>query len=165
MKLKIIFMSTMIISSSISTAVYALKLKSQPNNSIELLFFHEADTGLIKSNSNHCYDLILHNVSNTVLYFSNSPSRVTGQLTNAQYVTTLAHDQNVDKIEPNAVINMRIGKNNLSPLNIIGSLSNAWYKNKNFHYTLCPLNPNQMIKEGKVRNVNLFVDPIHRWPP
>jgi hypothetical protein len=136
------------------------------NNQIELLFFQKADTASIKRKNKDCYDLVLlKGIQPRVVYFSNTPSKVAGNMTIAQYVETLEHSQQIENVKPNAVVNMVLLGAKPREMTMIGTLSDARYVNKKFHYTLCPFEEDQAIKEGKLRQISLFVDPIHRWPP
>jgi hypothetical protein len=144
------------------TNAYAHEVK----NHIELLFFQRAGAGtLVKQDNKGCYDLTLENNDAHILYFSNAPSKKVGHLTVSQFFMTLHHDQYKDHIMPNGILNAQL--QNGKEINWIGELSNASYQHKKFHYTFCLLQQNDrdVIKEGSLRAINLFVDPIHRWPP
>ncbi len=137
-------------------------LKVIPHNRIELMFFQQAHAGSIKQNKSGCYELLLSNIEPEVMYFSNSPDKKAGNLTLSQFAETMTHSQKAEKIKPNTLVNIKF---DTSSINMIGTLSNALYTGKEFHYTFCPFGGNQLVKEGKIRSINLFVDPIHRWPP
>lgn len=148
--------------SALITPVFAAPV----HNHIELLFFQRAQAGeLTSTNTKDCYDLALKNVHSRVLYFSNAPSKVVGHLTDSQFLTTLHHDQVKDHVMPNGVLNAysQEGKE----INWIGEFRDASYQQKHFHYTFCLLNKQdaRLIQQGKLRAINLFIDPIHRWPP
>jgi len=162
MKARII--TTLIIGACAATSINAQSvLNTKNNNHIELLFFQHANNGSIKPASSGCYDLVFSDVDKDVIYFANSPSKKVGTLTLQQYVKTMTHSQLVDKIKPNAVLNFKLGAETRSE-NMIGSLSNANFEKNKFHYTFCPFN-NSVVKNGEIRSIHLFVDPIHRWPP
>jgi hypothetical protein len=152
--------------SAVSHAYNKPLLKQPTNNHIELLFFQQAKSGSIKMTSTGCYDLKLSDLNPNVVYFSNSPNKIAGNLTSEQFLTTIKHSEESEKINPNAVLNMKVGGFFRSRhVNMIGSLSHARLTNQSFSYTFCPFKGNNVIKQGKIRSVNLFVDPIHRWPP
>lgn len=141
---------------------------SKPNNHIELLFFQQAKFGSIKPilKSETCYELKLNNVKPHITYFSNTPNRQAGKLTISQFLQTLTHDQSVENIKPNAILTMTQNtKDQENEMHLIGTLGDARYYHKTFQYTLCLFNNNPAIKAGELREVNLFIDPIHRWPP
>lgn len=162
--------ASLIIGSCVTSSSFATDVKSmlhkQPKNHIELMFFQQAHSGLIKPSTSGCYDLVLMNNEPDVMYFSNAPVKTAGNLTLAEFVETINHSQIADKVEPNALIHFKqqafLHKR---AVNTIGILSNAKYAHKQFHYTFCPFNGNNAIKQGQIRSVNLFIDPIHRWPP
>jgi hypothetical protein len=161
--------STLIIGSCVTSITsYAadtenvLKIK----NHIELMFFQQAQSGYIKATSHGCYDVMLSGIEPNVMYFSDSPNKTAGNLTVAQLAESMKHSQDIDKVVPNALLNMKLIENTKQlSVNMIGQLSNARYINKEFHYTFCLIEGNQLVKRGQIRSVNLFIDPIHRWPP
>lgn len=139
-----------------------LKIK----NHVELMFFQQAHSGSIKATSHGCYDITLSNLEPQVMYFSDTPSKTAGNLSLSQLAESMTHSQNTERVEPNALLNMQLNQASKQlSVNMIGKLSNARYTNKQFHYTFCLIESNQVVKRGEIRSINVFIDPIHRWPP
>ncbi len=148
------------------SSAYAKACIPHHDTSVKLLFLQQANSGSILpiKNKAGCYQLVLERLHPHILYFGSAPSRSTGHFTVQQFLVTLEHNQRVDLVVPNGTLNAYSDPLKRE-INLVGKLSNAFYKNKDFHYNFCLLNDNKTVKEGKLRVINLFIDPVHRWPP
>lgn len=169
MKNKMPVIATVIGACVLSTTLCAQSPLPKSNNQVDMLFLQQSNSGHLHAlkDRNGCYDLILDGLHHDILYFTNTPNRSAGYLTVSQLVTTLNHNQLVEKLQPNGVLHahQQIKGGAEKEIDVVGTLSNARYEKKQFHYTLCVIGDNKQISDGKLRKVNLFVDPIHRWPP
>lgn len=134
---------------------------------IKFLFFQKADSGhMVESSKKNCYQLILNNLNKEVLYFSDTPNKIAGYLTPRELYVTLKHDELTKKIHPNAVLNAYLRTNDKEfEISLAGTLENPLLNKNKFKYQFCTFINKEYIKRGKLREVNLFIDPIHRWPP
>src|SRR5947207_13793216 len=80
---------------------------NQKKNHVELLYLQQASSGELKyiKGTKGCYDLMLNQLHHEIFYFSNTPQRIAGRVAVDKLFTTLTHDEHVDKIVPNGILN------------------------------------------------------------
>ena len=143
-------------------------IKTYPHcrNKVSLLFIqHAAAASLepLKSN-NHCYNLSLSGVKQGVLYFSDQPKRMVGQINNEDFVNIWKHNT----VKPNMVLQgyYKGGNTNIE-FNDVLDISRPYYDAKTTHmsYQACLLNNKEdKLKIVPMINVTLFIDNFHPWP-
>jgi len=152
--------------STMGVTVTPAQAKKQP----ELLFFQHANTGSIQIElTSGCYQLRLDQVDKEVVYLSTSPEKITGTLSIEAFMTSWKHDKKTENIQPNAILHATLineGKTDSQISDVfVLERSNYQAKDDTLTYTICPLKKGAKFKTGQLVNINVFVDPFHRWPP
>jgi hypothetical protein len=135
-----------------------------------LLFFQHASAGTIQPDENKgCYQLRLNGLDKDVIYLSNSPDEITGRLTIPIFVSSWQHQQATESTKPNAILHADFVTNNkkilqVSDVFIIKRISYQASDNTML-YRICRFKDETTFRMGKFQDINIFVDPFHRWPP
>lgn len=138
-------------------------------NHVDLLFLQQADSGSIKPiwHKKGCYRLTLSNLHENVLYFTDQPKRNAGNITNREFMEVWKHNT----IVPNVALQaFAVTPEDVREINLVAALKNPHYhkKTQSITYTACIIQKDQEkqnIKKAELRSVNLFIDPLHQWPP
>ncbi len=149
-----------------------IKAKDKNHNQINLLFYQKSNTAKIIPNEGEpsCYNLVLTDTQHKIIYFSNEPARTAGSISLAQFLTTWQHNYAQDRLEPNVVVDGLIDDNNSNKnkeITDIAVFSHPDYdpKNNQLSYTACSISHDKTFVYTRLKNVSLFFDPFHRWPP
>lgn len=145
--------------------------KKHIGNQIELLFFQHAKSGRItpsKDNSG-CYRIELSGLNKHVVYFADEPHHLTGVLTVPQFLETWYHNQKQYGLRPNSILHADVvgSKKTNQTVNDVAAFSQPQYDSKRgtLSYLACPLTPGKTFTATQLKDVNIFFDPFHRWPP
>ncbi len=141
--------------------------RPQPNH-VDLLFLQQADSGSIvpDNDKSNCYTLTLTNLRQNVLFFSDQPKRMAGQVSLKAYMEMWAHDP----IKPNVAMQaFAVSRDDIKEINVAAVLSNPSYnpQTQTMIYRVCPMKNTKFTftAQMSLRSINLFIDPIHPWPP
>lgn len=132
-------------------------------NTISLLFVQQATTAdLIPSSTPNCYQLVLNNVPNRLLYFTDQPNRFVGHIENMRLIQLWNRDKSV----PNAVLDGKILQNGkLQTVNIVLVLTQPRFDEKQakMYYQSCVTDVAAQTKRlpVKLTEINLFIDPFN----
>lgn len=142
--------------------------RAQAAHPTELMFFQHAAMGTIRTlpHQSKCYQMTLIGLDHHVIYFSEAPNRVSGDLAIDHFLETWAHDSKKGSLQPNAILHAHNAKNQ-QEVNDIAILTHPVFnaKDNSIQYTACPMKPNTMVKQMALQDLSLFIDPFHRWPP
>lgn len=148
--------------------VSLLFINQQVHATPELMFFQHAAMGSIRpiSHQAKCYEMTLIGLDSHVIYFSEAPNRISGDFNIKHFLETWAHDAKDGSLKPNAILHAHNAKNQ-QEVNDIAILSHPVFqaKDNSIQYTACPIKPNTFFKQMALQDVDLFIDPFHRWPP
>lgn len=142
---------------------------AQKNNANLLFFQHGADGTLQAAKQTNCYQLRITGIDKDVIYLSNSPDEITGHLSIPVFITSWQHQQATSGVKPNAILHASlIDKNNkerqVSDVFVLKGIAYQSHQHAMI-YQICRFNDEQAFKLGRLRNINIFIDPFHRWPP
>lgn len=161
----------------ISKLDHFIATKSNHPNQISLLFFQKSNTAKIIPNEGDpsCYNLVLTDTKHKIIYFANEPVRTAGSISLSQFLSTWQHNYTQYQLEPNVVINAVIDDNSdndryhnkSKELTDIAVFSHPVYdeKNNQLSYTACSISKDKIFVYTRLKDVSLFFDPFHRWPP
>lgn len=138
-------------------------------NHVDLLFLQQADSGSMKriAHRKGCYQLTLSNLHENVLYFTDQPKRNAGNITNREFMEVWKHNT----IAPNVALQgFAVTPDEVREINLVATLKHPRFheSNQSITYTACIIQKDQKkerIKNAELRSVNLFIDPLHQWPP
>lgn len=154
----------MLLLSGASVSAFAQK------NNAALLFFQHADNGTIQPDQQAgCYQMRLSGVDKQVIYLSNSPEEITGRLSIPVFITSWQHQQATQSIKPNAILHANLVTTNkkVTQISDVFVLKSVSYQSGDgaMTYRICRFNDEAAFKVGKLQDINIFIDPFHRWPP
>lgn len=140
------------------------------NKNAELLFFQHTSNGLVKADKTPgCYQIELSGLDKKIIYLSTAPEEITGTLNIPTFITSWQHQQATHAAKPNAILHATLITANKTevPVSDVFVLNNiAYHADKNtMVYRVCRFKSESKFKLGLLRNVDIFVDPFHRWPP
>lgn len=133
-----------------------------------MLYLQQADTGRIETlkDKKNCYQLTLGKLTEKVLYVSEEPQRITGTLSTQEFLDSWQHHEKTKKSYPNAILHAKDSQQGtwISDAVVLSALV---YDNvtQTLHYSACPLSVKDPIKNRKLVDVTLFIDPFDPWPP
>lgn len=132
----------------------------------EIMLFQQAGSGeIIRGKAGDlCYKIHLSHLQNNVIYFAVQPSHATGTMDLKAFATVWKHNEQVDKIQPNAMIHATA--TDKTHVNDTVVLSNLIYdqKRNTIDYKACPMNTKNSLTVGSITDVSVFIDPFHPWP-
>lgn len=139
-------------------------------NHVNLLFLQQADSGTITPMPKKagCYTLTLSNLHDNVLYFTDEPTRKAGNITTREFIDVWKHNTIVPNVAMQA---FAVSPNDIRELNFVATLQDPKYNKraKTVSYTTCIIAKTKKertaISKSDLRSVNLFIDPLHQWPP
>lgn len=166
MKLRNLSIILTMLISTVSTS--AIAQKKNPS----LLFFQHSDSGTLQLDKQAgCYQVHLNDAGKDVIYLSNSPDEVTGRLSVPVFMTSWQHQRVTQSAKPNAILHATLiasdnKKSQISDVFFIKSISVTHQgDNNSMTYLVCRFNNEAAFKVGKLQDINIFIDPFHRWPP
>ena len=138
-------------------------------NHVDLLFLQQADSGFIVPMKHRagCYKLTLSNLHENILYFTDQPKRNAGNITNREFMEIWKHNTIVPNVAMQA---FSISPDEVREINLVAALTHPKFsaKKQTITYTACIIQKDkeqQKLKKAELRSVNLFIDPLHQWPP
>jgi len=139
-------------------------------NHVNLLFLQQADSGTIVplAKKPGCYSLTLSNLHDSVLYFTDQPTRKAGNITTREFIEVWKHNTIVPNVAMQA---FAVSPNDIRELNLVATLKEPQYNQqaKTISYTTCIITKankqKPKIAKSDLRSVNLFIDPLNQWPP
>lgn len=140
------------------------KKNKSKTNTISLLFLQHAGMASIKPISNNCYNVTLTKLQPKLLYFSDRPYRIAGELSTQKFVNLWQQD----KTKPNVVLHAHIAPNrNSKTLDTILTLSDPSYDqtNRTMQAKACLIknNGNNTAPAKTLYDVTIFYDDICLW--
>jgi len=138
-------------------------------NHVDLLFLQQADSGSMieMAKKKGCYKLTLSNLHENVLYFTDQPKRTAGNITNREFMEVWKHSTIVPNVAMQA---FSVSPNDVREISVVATLKNPYYnqRNQTITYTACIIQKDEEklnINKAELRSINLFIDPLHQWPP
>jgi hypothetical protein len=103
----------------------------------------------------------LKNPNKKVLYFSDAPKRIMGKLTTKEFLQTWQ----ANHIKPNVAILAFTQQN--QEIREIALLSQPQVDTQTdtMTYTACPLPGHKLRSFANLKDINIFFDEFHPWPP
>lgn len=139
-------------------------------NKITLLFVQRAKSAIIdpKLYKHGCYQLRLNHLYPSITYFSNSPERRAGRISNKDFMTVWWHNDYKQKLAPNvAILGVERVKGHLVHTERVAVISNPSYNPVlgSINYQACNLQGKVPTGVMHLKRVVVFIDEFHPFPP
>lgn len=144
--------------------------KKSVKNHVDLLFMQQAQSGQFVALPGHtaCKTLVLTGLRPELHYFSDQPKHVTGKLTTKDFMQVWAHNGGDNHFKPNVALEgIALANNSDTEVDEIATLSNPRFhpNSHSMSYVACPMAGKKLAQTAHLKQVTVFFDAFHQWPP